>query len=90
MMMNELIREYLEFNQYRHTLSVFLSESGQPAERLRRQQGIRPSAVLLHHRITVGPADRPRAVHAGAWLHPARVRLVDFVCSAFFVFCVCL
>uniref|UniRef100_A0A7S0HX00 LisH domain-containing protein n=1 Tax=Phaeocystis antarctica TaxID=33657 RepID=A0A7S0HX00_9EUKA len=37
MMMNELIREYLEFNQYRHTLSVFLSESGQPAERLRRQ-----------------------------------------------------
>ena len=37
MLMNELIREYLEFNQYKHSLSVFLSESGQPAERLRRQ-----------------------------------------------------
>eukprot|EP00908_Phaeocystis_cordata_P001917 Transcript_12047.p1 GENE.Transcript_12047~~Transcript_12047.p1 ORF type:complete len:124 (+),score=6.29 Transcript_12047:38-373(+) len=37
MLLNELIREYLEYNQYRHTLSVFLSESGQPAERLRKQ-----------------------------------------------------
>jgi len=29
---NELIREYLSFNGYMHTLSVFLPESGQPKE----------------------------------------------------------
>jgi lisH domain-containing protein FOPNL len=28
--MNELIREYMEFNQYNHSLSVFIPESGQP------------------------------------------------------------
>jgi hypothetical protein len=31
LIINELIREYLEFNGYRHTLSVFLPETGQPA-----------------------------------------------------------
>jgi len=30
MIINELIREYLIFNNYTHTLSVFLPESGQP------------------------------------------------------------
>ena len=29
-MINELIREYLTFNGYQHTLAVFLPESGQP------------------------------------------------------------
>ena len=29
----ELIREYLEYNQLHHSLSVFLAESGQPVER---------------------------------------------------------
>ncbi|OQR83251.1 hypothetical protein ACHHYP_14922 [Achlya hypogyna] len=33
LIINELIREYLEYNGYRHTLSVFLPESGQPQER---------------------------------------------------------
>ena len=33
MIINELIREYLEYNQNFHTLSVFINESGQPAER---------------------------------------------------------
>jgi hypothetical protein len=33
---SQLIREYLEFNQYQHTLSVFLPESGQPQEPLKR------------------------------------------------------
>ncbi|KDO18979.1 hypothetical protein SPRG_14816 [Saprolegnia parasitica CBS 223.65] len=33
LIINELIREYLEYNGYRHTLSVFLPESGQPLER---------------------------------------------------------
>eukprot|EP00877_Chromochloris_zofingiensis_P015220 jgi/Chrzof1/9952/Cz04g21260.t1 len=33
LLINELIREYLIFNGYRDTLSVFLPESGQPAVR---------------------------------------------------------
>lgn len=36
LLLNELIREYLDFSGYRNTLSVFLTETGQPAERLRR------------------------------------------------------
>ncbi len=36
LLLNEAIREYLEFAGYRHTLSVFLTEAGQPAEPLRR------------------------------------------------------
>ena len=35
LVMNEMIRDYLRFNGYTHTLSVFMPESGQPAsERL--------------------------------------------------------
>ncbi|XP_061843806.1 centrosomal protein 20 [Nerophis lumbriciformis] len=30
LLINELIREYLEFNKYRYTASVLISESGQP------------------------------------------------------------
>ncbi|POM70196.1 Hypothetical protein PHPALM_13401 [Phytophthora palmivora] len=33
LIINELIREYLEYNGYRHALSVFLPESGQPVEK---------------------------------------------------------
>ncbi|KAH7474379.1 Centrosomal protein 20 [Phytophthora ramorum] len=33
LIINELIREYFEYNGYRHALSVFLPESGQPAEK---------------------------------------------------------
>lgn len=29
-LINELIREYLEYNNYHNTLSVFLPETGQP------------------------------------------------------------
>lgn len=32
MLINELIREYLTFNNYAHTLAVFLPESGQPTQ----------------------------------------------------------
>jgi lisH domain-containing protein FOPNL len=32
LIINELIREYLTYNNYNHALSVFLSESGQPSE----------------------------------------------------------
>jgi lisH domain-containing protein FOPNL len=31
MLINELIREYLAFNNYSHTLAVFLPETGQPS-----------------------------------------------------------
>ncbi|XP_028399476.1 lisH domain-containing protein FOPNL-like [Dendronephthya gigantea] len=37
MLMNELIREYLEFNKYKYTLSVLMTESGQPKEPLDHQ-----------------------------------------------------
>lgn len=30
LVINELIREYLEYNNYNHALSVFIPESGQP------------------------------------------------------------
>ena len=30
MIINELIRDYLQFNGYSHTLAVFLPETGQP------------------------------------------------------------
>ncbi|XP_077575223.1 centrosomal protein 20 [Stigmatopora nigra] len=37
LIINELIREYLEFNKYRHTASVLKAESGQPQVPLDRQ-----------------------------------------------------
>jgi lisH domain-containing protein FOPNL len=37
MLINELIREYLDFNRYRYTCSVLMSETGQPREPLDRQ-----------------------------------------------------
>ncbi|ETW08235.1 hypothetical protein H310_00875 [Aphanomyces invadans] len=33
LIINELIREYMEYNGYRHALSVFVPESGQPVEK---------------------------------------------------------
>uniref|UniRef100_A0A6U4WI96 Centrosomal protein 20 n=2 Tax=Hemiselmis andersenii TaxID=464988 RepID=A0A6U4WI96_HEMAN len=36
LVINELIREYLEYNNFKHTLSVLLPETGQPAERIDR------------------------------------------------------
>lgn len=32
LMINELIREYLTFNNYQHTLSVLIAETGQPTQ----------------------------------------------------------
>ncbi|EDO41817.1 predicted protein [Nematostella vectensis] len=37
MLINELIREYLEFNNYKYTLSVLLTESGQPKDPIDRR-----------------------------------------------------
>lgn len=36
LLLNEAIREYLEFSGYRHTASVFAAEAGQPSEPLQR------------------------------------------------------
>ncbi|XP_006872060.1 PREDICTED: lisH domain-containing protein FOPNL [Chrysochloris asiatica] len=41
LLINELIREYLEFNKYKYTSSVLVAESGQPAVPLDRQFLIR-------------------------------------------------
>ena len=32
LLINELIREYMQFNNYNHSLSVFLAETGQPTQ----------------------------------------------------------
>ncbi|XP_064644783.1 centrosomal protein 20-like [Lineus longissimus] len=37
LLVNELIREYLEFNKYKYTSSVLMAESGQPQTPLDRQ-----------------------------------------------------
>ncbi|XP_072466519.1 centrosomal protein 20 isoform X1 [Notamacropus eugenii] len=37
LLINELIREYLEFNKYKYSASVLTAESGQPATPLERQ-----------------------------------------------------
>ena len=57
LLINELIREYLEFNNYKHTLSVFLPETGQPAEPMRRQ--------FLSHQTHL-----PHCVSGGEGGHP--------------------
>nr|KAF6440568.1 hypothetical protein HJG63_005241 [Rousettus aegyptiacus] len=41
LLINELIREYLEFNKYKYTASVLIAESGQPIVPLDRQFIIR-------------------------------------------------
>ncbi|XP_058536889.1 centrosomal protein 20 isoform X2 [Ochotona princeps] len=41
LLINELIREYLEFNKYKYTASVLMAESGQPVVPLDRQFLIR-------------------------------------------------
>ncbi|XP_069021970.1 centrosomal protein 20 [Embiotoca jacksoni] len=37
LLINELVRDYLEFNRYRHTAAVLTAESGQPEAPLDRQ-----------------------------------------------------
>ena len=59
LIINELIREYLDYNQYKHTLSVLLPETGQPAERIERsfsESAFRPSMPPLLRACTLHPA----------------------------------
>eukprot|EP00033_Pygsuia_biforma_P003259 GCRY01003571.1.p1 GENE.GCRY01003571.1~~GCRY01003571.1.p1 ORF type:complete len:125 (+),score=11.79 GCRY01003571.1:246-620(+) len=52
---NDLIREYLLYNNYHHSLSVFLPETGQPAESLDRETICRDLGL----RETGGSQDLP-------------------------------
>lgn len=48
LLINELIREYLEFNNYKHSLAVFTPETGLPAEPLRRQFVSKQTGLPAH------------------------------------------
>ena len=48
LVINELIRDYLAFNNYKHTLAVFSPEVGLPAEPLRRQYIAQQTRLPLH------------------------------------------
>lgn len=64
LMINELIREYLEWNGYRHTSSVLLQETGQPS------QGAM-SRDVMDHELNLPPAG------AAAAQLPLLYRLVE-------------
>jgi lisH domain-containing protein FOPNL len=81
LVINELIRDYLAFNNYKHTLAVFSPEVGLPAEPLRRQYvahqtrlplniGNRRGADLpLLYALTAKPSDPTPAPAAWAASH---------------------
>ena len=57
--LNELIREYLTHNNYRHTLAVFAPEVGLPPEPLRRQYLAQQTQLPLQVGTSHGAADLP-------------------------------
>eukprot|EP00947_MAST-08B_sp_MAST-8B-sp1_P004679 g4679.t1 len=69
LVINELIREYLEFNGYRHTLSVFLPETGQPNQPMDR--------ALIADQLSVAEdaaSDRVPLIYSVAGIGAARRR----------------
>ena len=48
---NELIREYLQFNGYSNSLSVFLRETGQPDDPMNRQFLAQSLNIIPHSQI---------------------------------------
>ena len=48
---NELIREYLQFNGYSNSLSVFLRETGQPEDPMNRQFLAQSLNVVPHSQV---------------------------------------
>eukprot|EP00933_Yihiella_yeosuensis_P042594 TRINITY_DN37213_c0_g1_i1.p1 TRINITY_DN37213_c0_g1~~TRINITY_DN37213_c0_g1_i1.p1 ORF type:complete len:180 (+),score=52.11 TRINITY_DN37213_c0_g1_i1:82-621(+) len=80
---NELIREYLEYNGYHHSLSVLLPESGHPEERqfdrrflaaeLKLQEDERSRSQPLLYSLVRGmhSSDAAEAVAAGAAAGPS-------------------
>ncbi|KAJ4455928.1 Fe-hydrogenase; simple [Paratrimastix pyriformis] len=73
--LNELVREYLAFHKYNHTLNVFLPESGQPETGIDRsflirecglnENGVNPTVPVLYslvaaiRRMAVTPPSQP-------------------------------
>lgn len=73
LLLNELIREYLEFNKYKYTSSVFLQETGQPQEALGRD-------FLAHElHITQDPTARSVPLLYGMLQHFMKTRGEGFV-----------
>ncbi|ELK33292.1 LisH domain-containing protein FOPNL [Myotis davidii] len=63
LLINELIREYLEFNKYKYTSSVLIAESGQPVVPLDRQFLIRELNAFEESKdntIACGRGEGPR------------------------------
>ena len=73
-LINELIREYLEFQGYSHTLSVFLPESAQPAHRcdsslLARELGVPPAAAAAEMCAPPSPWQTRRTLYGDGPSH---------------------
>lgn len=89
LLINELIREYLEFNKYKYTASVLIAESGQPVVPLDRQFLIRElnafeeskdnSIPLLYgilaHFLRGPPDGAQNVLPTESTLHPANKHL---------------
>ncbi|KAL1525946.1 hypothetical protein AB1Y20_020772 [Prymnesium parvum] len=58
LLVNELIREYLEYNNYRHTLQVFLPETGQPSAKIDRRI-LAEKTVIQQELVSSGEAGPP-------------------------------
>ena len=52
-LINELIREYLQFNGYNNSLSVFMRETGQPDEPMNREFLAQSLNVVPHRLIPI-------------------------------------
>ncbi|KAG8467471.1 hypothetical protein KFE25_000787 [Diacronema lutheri] len=61
LLINDMIREYLAFNRYDHTLAVFMPESGQPASAIDRRYLSEQTGLPLQDAI--GGADGRSLVH---------------------------
>lgn len=55
MIINEMIREYLEYNKYYNSLSVLMTESGQPHEPPFDKE-------YLHKKFSIAPSKNPGKV----------------------------
>ena len=75
LIINELVREYLTFNKYRNTLSVLMTEAGQPAVPLDRAfLADRSGAVEDGSSVQLCERPPPReTVYASLSVHPAEL-----------------
>jgi lisH domain-containing protein FOPNL len=82
---NELIREYMQFNGYTNSLSVFLRETGQPEEPMNHEFLAQSIDVAAHKMIpilyTLTAVDQNLSERASQEDHP---RIVEERDSGFF------